>query len=73
MKYKYKAKLSQALIESGFPPDIAVPSVLDALDGFWTNGTCEFKHVPCEFTRGEDNIFFIMPSQILFIKKVEDE
>ncbi len=65
MSYKYNAYLTTVMYtELHFPESILVPSVADAQTGFWTNKF--FK-----FTRGEDALFWIPPSQIVFVKKVK--
>ena len=70
MKYKFKARLTPAMTDVQFPRYIEVPSIVDATGGFWIDGDLKFTRV-CEFARAEDAITFIMPSQIMFIQKVD--
>ena len=70
MKYRYRAILSKALQDAFFDNYIDVPSIEDAKDGFWVDGDGNFSR-DNEFSRDEDALTFIMPSQILFIQKVD--
>ena len=70
MKYKYQARLTQDMVNDRFPRYIAVPSIVDATGGFWVDGDLKFTREN-EFARVNDALTFIMPSQIMFITKVD--
>ena len=58
------------MTDNSFPRYIEVPSIVDATDGFWVDGDLKFTR-DNEFERAEDLSIFIMPSQIMFIQKVD--
>jgi len=66
MKLKYRAYISAELQKHCFADVINIPSTNDAQNGFWIN-----KYGG--FTRGEDYVMWIPPSQILFLKRVTDD
>ena len=63
MSYKYEVHMSAELQNVCFGNPIQVPSIADAQGGFWIN---KFG----AFTRDDDCIMWIPPSQILFVKKI---
>ena len=67
MKYGYEAYISQQLKEKLFSGhSIMIPSIADAQSGFWVNDRYEF-------TRGDDALFWIAPSSIVFVEKIAEE
>jgi len=64
---RYQVILSEEMTQKWeFNFEIFIPSIADALSGFWLNAAQEF-------TRGEDCVIWVAPAQIMFVKKIKND